>query len=159
MADGEKPPEGQQTPKELRDYADREKARADKAEAKIRELTFSGLGLDPSKGIGKAALTTYTGDVADVEALKAHLKTEYEWEPKAAEPPEPTGPTEGQRLGEQIAGVQERIQEAGSQPPPSGGGGQGASLDQQIAAAEDEGRVSDAMRLKTEKLLGIMAKG
>jgi hypothetical protein len=159
MADGETPPSGQtQTPKELRDYADNQKARADQLEAKVKSMSLKGLGLDPSKGIGKAALTTYTGDFEDATALAAHLKEEYEWEPKAAEPTE-QGETEGQKVGQQIAQTQERISAATGQPPPSGAGGQGATLDEQIAAAEAEGRVADGMALKTQKLLGIMNKG
>lgn len=146
-------------PKELREYADREKARADQAEAKLKELGLRGAGVDPSKGIGRAALSSYTGDFSDVDAIRSHLRDEYDWQPKEAEAPAPSEDnTEANRLGENIAQSQGRIAEANQGQPPSGGGGQGATLDQQIAAAEAEGRWADAGNLKAEKILGLMER-
>lgn len=92
-----------QTPKELREYADRVKAENEalkteraELEAAKRELAFHKAGVDLDSPQGKLLMKAYDGDL-DIDAIKA------EWEPlapaQAAPAKEPDdGPTEQEKV-------------------------------------------------------------
>ena len=87
MADGT---EGEsQSPDQLREAYDRQKAGREVAEGKLEEITFKALGLDPAKGIGKAFKMTYEGSIEPDElgSIQEALKSEFDYVPKSAEPP------------------------------------------------------------------------
>ena len=48
-------------------------------QAREMARVYEGLGLSPTKGIGKAILKEYDGDIT-VEAVSEYAKTEYGWE-------------------------------------------------------------------------------
>lgn len=92
------PPEGEQTPENLRDYANRMKADAEAAAARIAELeaanrrnTFLAAGVDLESPVGKLLDTAYSGDVS-IDAVKAAWA---EVAPQSAPAPTPVddGPT------------------------------------------------------------------
>lgn len=70
---------------ELRAHADRLQERVKALEAQLAGSTIRDLGLDPSKGMGKAILRTFDGDASDREALLAFAKDEYDVEVPNAE--------------------------------------------------------------------------
>jgi hypothetical protein len=86
--------ETSQTPDQLREAYDRQKARSETAEGKLEDITFKALGLDPSKGIGKAFKMTYEGDIEPDELgpIQEALKSEFDYVPKSADPPPPPPP-------------------------------------------------------------------
>lgn len=75
-----------QSPKELREYAKRQSEQAAKYKGIALENSFAKIGLDPTKGLGKAIAKEYDGE-PDAESLLEFAKTEYEYEPVAADHP------------------------------------------------------------------------
>lgn len=94
---------------DLNRYAKEQKARADAKHRELLELRFENLGLDPTKGLGKAVIGGYEGDTSK-EAVAEYLKKEYEYTP-----PEPTSnePTPAERAQATVDGI-----ESQSQPVP-----------------------------------------
>lgn len=69
--------------KKARDW-DRIKTERDEARAEMRDMTFEMVGLDPTKGMGKAIATTYEGKYgrAGISDLIEHAQDEYDVELK-----------------------------------------------------------------------------
>ncbi len=89
--------------KETREFGERQKARADKAEAKLEATAFADLKLDPEKGIGKALRMTYDGLIEpdNLEAVRAVLESDFGYTVPADSAPPPksanTDVSEGER--------------------------------------------------------------
>jgi len=134
-------------PKALREALDREKARNDEllarantAEAQLKQKAFSELGLDPNTGIGKAIAKLYDGP-ADVDAMRAYAETEFGY----------TAPTTG--AAAVVHQAQDRVDavlQAGAPAPAT----TMDAINAQIAKAEAEGDWATAMTLKMQKLTG-----
>lgn len=131
-------------PKELREALSRKDAENKKYRGFLMENAFTTLGLDPTKGIGKAIAKEFDGDPT-VEAVEAYAVDEYGWEK-----PTPAGGSEEAAL---IETAQQRVAQAtaGSvtaQPP--------SDVQQQIRDAEAKGDWVTTMTLKTQQLREIL---
>lgn len=107
-----------------------------KLRVRLMESTFKDVGLDPSKGLGKAIAEKYDGE-PDAEALRNFAISEYQWEPPASENPV----TDETRAAQ--ARVDDAIKGADSQPT--------AQIDLDIANAEERGDFATTMSLKLQK--------
>lgn len=131
-------------PKELREALARREAENKRLRGILMENAFRTLGLDPTKGIGKAIAKEYDGEPT-VEAVEAYAVDEYGWEKQSGTQPSPEAAL--------IETAQQRVTQATSgsvtAPPPS-------DLDQQIREAESKGDWVTSMSLKAQKLRGIL---
>ena len=66
-------------PKQLRDALKREKEKNARLTGIALGNAFTQVGLDPSKGLGKAIAKEYDGDPT-AEAVATYAKTEYDWD-------------------------------------------------------------------------------
>lgn len=128
-------------PKQLRDALKREK----ETTAKLREQVMTGaygeLGLDPTKGLGKAIAREYDGETS-LEGLAAYAKSEYEYEAPAA--PENTEQAAAVLGGQ--AQLDAASTGAGSVTPPT--------QQDQLAKAEADGDYDTAMAIKGQRIAG-----
>ena len=86
-------PEPEKDPAWYREQMAASKKKLDDQEAKLERLTFKGVGLDPTTGMGKAIKMTFDGDLdpENLEPLIEHAKTEFDLELSATGPKvEPT---------------------------------------------------------------------
>jgi hypothetical protein len=126
MADEENPEvseevEGKDLVKDLRQYGESQKERADRVE---RELVFIKAGIDTSKGVGKLTFENYKGEATTEAALEAVEDTAiaygFSLESKDPEPePEAEGdPVKDQSRQEQ-ADIRQRVNQSQSADPGS----------------------------------------
>jgi hypothetical protein len=104
---------------------------------KLMESTFEQVGLDPTKGLGKAIAEKYDGE-PDAETLRAFAIDEYSWEP-------PTTPQ--QEVVGAINEAQARVNQAQRQASSV----DSSAVDVEIAEAESSGNFAAAMQLKVQK--------
>jgi hypothetical protein len=100
--------------------------------------TFDKVGLDPTKGLGKAIAEKYEGE-PDADALRSFAIEEYQWEPPPENTEIPMAPV--------IADAQGRVTQATQEA-------EGVTLqpiDLQIAEAEEKGDFASAVSLKVQK--------
>lgn len=91
-------------PKELREAYQREKERRIAAETQLLAGAFGDLGLDPSKGLGKAIAKEYEGEPT-AEALAEYAEKEYGWErPETPENPQAPQIRQGEQRLQQVQG-------------------------------------------------------
>ena len=116
------------------------------AHAKIKELeadkltaAFDEIGMDPTKGLGKAVAKEYDGEIS-TEALSQYIQDEYGVEPQAQAPADPVA----QEIQTQQAAIDAASAGAGSVVAPTQ-----AEL---LAKAEAEGDVQTTMALKGQQV-------
>ena len=95
---------------------------------------FDALGLDPSKGLGKAIAKEYDGEPSPT-ALAEYAKAEYGWEPSAEENPVAGQINAAQQALDQVG------QHAGSVPLPN--------EKDELAQAEAAGETGKAFAIKS----------
>jgi hypothetical protein len=105
---------------------------------KLMEDTFDKVGLDPSKGLGKAIAEKYDGE-PDAEKLRNFAVEEYDWEP----PPEQAENPMGQTITDAQSRVTTAIGDAQAIPL--------QPIDLQITEAEEKGDFATAVGLKVQK--------
>ena len=100
---------------------------------------FEKIGLDPTKGIGKAVAHGWEGD-ADPEAIKEYAIKDWDWEP-------PADKGQGSPIAGEITSAQQRVSAAvqGAESTPT------EQIDLDIAAAEERGDFAAAVTLKVAK--------
>lgn len=135
-------PEGEEKdPKWYRDEIDRRDEKIKELEkennrnrVRLLESTFEKVGLDPSKGLGKAIAERYEGE-PDADALRTFAIEAYQWEPPTQSPAELVNEAQGRVSG--------AVGEAESAPT--------QEVDLQIAQAEERGDFASAIQLKLNK--------
>ena len=93
---------------DLNRYAKDQKARADAAHRELLEMRFENLGLDPTKGLGKAVIGGYEGDTSK-EAVAKYLKDEYEYTPPEPQTNDPTAAEQNQAKVEGMESMSQPI--------------------------------------------------
>jgi hypothetical protein len=134
-------PEGS-GPKELREALKRSNEDRDKYKGMALQDAFSKVGLDTTKGLGKAISKEYEGDPTP-EALAEYAETEYGWE--APEAPENEAAPQIDAGNEKLENVQK---DSGSEEP--------KTSSEAITKATAEGNLVEAGRLKAAKLRKLM---
>jgi len=126
-------------PKGLRKQLSEAHGKIKELQAKNLESAYGELGLDTSRGFGKAVAKEYDGE-ASKDALTGWLKSEYEWEPtpQVEAHPQAQAITQGHEQLEQVA------QTAGSVVAPT--------QDEQLAAAEAAGDYTTTMGIKGQQV-------
>ena len=137
--------------RQLREYGDRQKAKADRADSLARELAAVKLGIDVDSRMGQAWLRDYQGDFSDSAAVLADAT---EFNPGIIKGAAAPAPVEGQQaegeaaVTEQVSsGAQERTALADGALP-SGGAVQdiaSLSLDLARSSIDQGGTVVEAM--------------
>ena len=132
----------QDEPKGLRKQLAEAHGRIKDLQAREMKRSFDELGLDTSKGLGKAIAKEYEGEIT-AEAIATYAKTEYDWTPEERTPSNP--------LAGQIAQEQGKLdavgQTAGSVAPPSEADA--------LAKAEAEGDYQTAMAIKSRQIAAM----
>ena len=115
------------------------KKQLNKQKVKLMETAFAQVGLDPTKGIGKAVAKEFDGD-PDADAIRQYAIEEYQWEP-------PADQGQGHPLADDIAGAQGRVSAAiqGAESNPT------EQIDLDIAQAEERGDFASTIQLKLAK--------
>ena len=131
-------------PTELREAKERAEAEAKKWRGLLMEAAFTGLELDPNKGLGKAIAKEYEGEPT-AEAIAVFAETEYQWERPKVKPPEPTP--------EQI--IQQPANQRSDQALVDSTPAMPTDIDSQIAKAEADGNWQQSMGLKAQKLAAM----
>jgi hypothetical protein len=126
-----------QMPKEFRENFDRVTEENKVLKETLRSTAFQSAGLDPAKGVGKAVATLYDGfDPAEITRIATE---EFEWTPQTA-----AASSTEQQVAEATGRVNQVMGSSQSVQP--------QELETAIADAEREGRWSDAIALKMQKL-------
>lgn len=102
----------------------------------LMEETFDKVGLDPSKGLGKAIAEKYEGD-PNADDLRNFAVEEYSWEPPADKDSMETTITDAQTR------VTEAVNAATAQPQ--------TAIDLEIQQAEESGNFAASIALKVQK--------
>lgn len=104
---------------------------------KLMGATFNEVGLDPTKGLGKAIAEKYDGE-PDAEKLRAFAIEEYDWQPPA---------TPEQEMNAAINEAQARVNQA-----QAGAESVNTSIiDTQIDEAESRGDFATAIALQVQR--------
>ena len=114
-------------------------AQANVQRTRTMEAAFTALGLDPSKGIGKAVLKTYEGEPS-LDEVKAFAEAEFDW--KSSTDP----------AAALVDDAQSRVDAVTNTAAPVVAGRD--QLQTAIAAAEEAGDLAETMRLKASMLTG-----
>jgi hypothetical protein len=101
----------------------------------LMEGAFDEVGLDPTKGLGKAIAEKYEGD-PKADDLRSYAIEEYSWEPPVDD-----------SLQSAVVDAQERVTEAVNAATPA----PASPIDIQIADAEERGDFAGTMSLKVAK--------
>jgi len=137
----------EQEPAALRATIERQASKIEELEGTVRTQAFELAGISPDKGIGKAIVQVYDGEMSK-EAILAFAKEEYDFVPEAkAEEEKALTPEE--QAGEVTAALDGRLDRLPETPTP---GDEEKSLDARIAKAEAEGDWGTAQALKAEKI-------
>lgn len=131
-------------PKELREALARSNEDRDKYKGMALADAFSKVGLDTSKGLGKAIAKEYEGDPTP-EALAEYAETEYGWE--AAETPENPAAPQITQANEKLENVQN---ESVSTEP--------KTESEAITKATADGNLQEAGRIKAGQLREMFSK-
>lgn len=135
----------EQGPKALREA--RKRALAEKDEAvemaagyrtRLEEMILQGMGLDPTRGMGKAIRSAYTGDLTP-ESYESFAEAEFDWKRPA---PAPTG--EAYAINVPQARVDVATRDAYPNVPPT----TDQALAEQLAGLRREGRWKEASELE-----------
>lgn len=105
----------------------------------LMEAAFEKVGLDPTKGIGKAVAKAWEGE-PDADAIRQYAIEDWDWEP-------PAEAGQGHPLAGEINAAQQRVNGAvqGAEGVPV------EQIDLDIAQAEERGDFASAMSLKVAR--------
>ena len=122
-----------------------EKTLAENRKLKAREMTrsFSEIGLEPDKGLGKAIAKEYDGEIS-TEAILEYAKNEYAYTPPVSDGAPP--------IAGQVAQEQARLDTVGQ----SAGSVATPTTNELLAKAEAEGNVQESLRIKAAQLEAMM---
>lgn len=129
----------------LRESRDREKARADEAEARLRNLVFTSAGVDPESWVGQQLVNTYDGELEPSAIREFASERGIPLAQMGEQPPQATMDT----LTAQQAEAQQRMASTmqGTKPRDAE-----LSPEQRAEMALSEGDVRTSIALKAQKL-------
>jgi hypothetical protein len=131
-------------PSELREYAKRLKAENEVLRAKASVDVYAEVGLDPTKGLGKAIAKEYDGNLEPEDLAKFALE-EYGWErPEAPENPKEPAIVENQKVIDDVNST------TTAQIPPS--------EDEALRTAEAAGDFETTRRIKADRLARMLGR-
>jgi len=134
-------------PKGLRKQLAEAHGRIKELNAEKLEGAYGELGLDTSKGFGKAIAKEYDGEVSK-EALAGWLESEYDWKPEAVAPP--ANPVAAV-INQTQAQIDAASEGAGSVPvTPTGA--------EALANAEAEGNYKQTMAIKSDQIANMFQR-